>query len=135
MIRNVSGYQNFSTLGVTIILTLGCTLIILGWIIDIVVGWIQKVVFRRNFARLRFVFFIFFILRTVSRDEGRKYIRSPTPSNDLCHEEIDYKIDSERQIADSFKNVGAIRTLPFIPSLKAFLVFAILLGVMLTSRS
>ena len=55
MIRNVSGYQNFSTLGVAIILILGCFLVVLGWIIDIIVGWIQKLLFKRNFARLSWV--------------------------------------------------------------------------------
>lgn len=55
MIRNVSGYQNFSTLGVAIILILGCTMVILGWIIDSVVGWIQRLLFKRNFARLSWI--------------------------------------------------------------------------------
>ena len=55
MIRNVSGYQNFSTLGVAIILALGSLTVILGWTIDIVVGWIQKLIFKRNFARLSWV--------------------------------------------------------------------------------
>jgi hypothetical protein len=55
MIRNVSGYQNFSTLGVAIILILGCVLVILGWTIDIIVGAIQKYLFRRNFARLSWI--------------------------------------------------------------------------------
>jgi hypothetical protein len=55
MIRNVSGYQNFSTLGVAIILILGCTLVILGWIIDIIVGSLQRLLFKRNFARLSWI--------------------------------------------------------------------------------
>jgi hypothetical protein len=55
MVRNVSGYQNFSALGVGIILILGSTTVILGWIIDIVVGWIQKLLFKRNFARLSWI--------------------------------------------------------------------------------
>jgi hypothetical protein len=55
MIRNVSGYQNFSTLGVAIILILGCTMVVLGLVIDIVVGLIQKFLFRRNFARLSWI--------------------------------------------------------------------------------
>lgn len=55
MVRNISGYQNFSTLGVAIILILGCFLVVLGWIIDIVVGWIQKLLFKRNFARLSWI--------------------------------------------------------------------------------
>jgi len=55
MIRNVTGYQNFSTLGVALILTLGTTLVILGWTIDIVVGFFQQQHFRRNLARLSWV--------------------------------------------------------------------------------
>jgi len=55
MIRNVSGYQNFSTLGVALILIIGTTLVILGWTIDIVVGFFQRNLFRRNLARLSWV--------------------------------------------------------------------------------
>ena len=55
MIRNVSGYQNFSTLGVAIILILGSTIMLLGYVIDIVVGWFQRRLFKRNFARLSWI--------------------------------------------------------------------------------
>jgi hypothetical protein len=51
MIRNVSGYQNFSTLGVAIILIIGTSLVILGWTIETVVGLIQKR-FHKDHARL-----------------------------------------------------------------------------------
>jgi hypothetical protein len=51
MIRNASGYQNFTTLGVAIILIIGKSLVILGWTIDIVVGLIQKH-FKHNHTRL-----------------------------------------------------------------------------------
>jgi hypothetical protein len=52
MIRNVSGYENFSTFGVALILIIGTTLVILGWTLDIIVGFFQRYLFRRNFARL-----------------------------------------------------------------------------------
>jgi hypothetical protein len=55
MIRNVSGYQNFSTLGVAIILIFGTSLVILGWTIDIVVGFVQRRFFKRHFARLSWI--------------------------------------------------------------------------------
>lgn len=55
MIRNVSGYQNFSTLGVAIILILGCTMVFLGWVIDTSVGFIQSFLFKKNFARLSWI--------------------------------------------------------------------------------
>jgi len=54
MIRNVSGYENFSTLGVATILIVGTILIILGWNIDILVGRIQRR-HKRNFARLSWI--------------------------------------------------------------------------------
>ncbi|KAE9364620.1 hypothetical protein N431DRAFT_354454 [Stipitochalara longipes BDJ] len=55
MIRNVSGYQNFSTLGVALILIIGTSLVILGWTIDMVVGFVQRYLFKRNLARLSWV--------------------------------------------------------------------------------
>lgn len=53
-IRNASGYQNFSILGVAIILVLGVILIALGWGLDIVVGWIEKL-FGWDFLRLSWI--------------------------------------------------------------------------------
>lgn len=55
MIRNISGFQNFSLLGVTIILVIGGVLVILGSVIDIVVGLAQKWILRRHFGRLSWV--------------------------------------------------------------------------------
>jgi hypothetical protein len=54
MIRNVNGYQNFSTLGVVIILVVGIFLVILGWTVDIVWGSIQKRL-GRDHARLSWI--------------------------------------------------------------------------------
>ncbi|KAF8855323.1 hypothetical protein BDZ45DRAFT_506545 [Acephala macrosclerotiorum] len=54
MIRNVAGYQNFSTLGVVIILVIGMALVVLGLAIDDVVGWIQGW-FHRHHARLSWI--------------------------------------------------------------------------------
>lgn len=54
MIRNVSGYQNFSTLGVATILVIGAGLIFLGWTIDIFVGAIEKRM-NRHFTRLSWI--------------------------------------------------------------------------------
>jgi hypothetical protein len=42
MIRNVSGYENFSVLGVAIILVIGGTLVFLGSVLDDAVGLVQK---------------------------------------------------------------------------------------------
>jgi hypothetical protein len=74
MIRSVSGYQNFSTLGVAIILVLGCFLVILGWVVDIVVGWMQKRLWKRNFARLSWISDGYFQLQRMAY-EGAGYER------------------------------------------------------------
>ncbi|KAE9377655.1 hypothetical protein N431DRAFT_302583, partial [Stipitochalara longipes BDJ] len=55
MIRNVAGYQNFSTLGVAIILVFGSGLIVLGLVIDTVAGRIQKQFLKRDYQRLSWV--------------------------------------------------------------------------------
>jgi hypothetical protein len=49
MIRNVAGYQNFSTLGVAIILIVGSVLVILGLVIDTVTGCIQKRMRKKDY--------------------------------------------------------------------------------------
>jgi hypothetical protein len=54
MIRNVSGYQNFSTLGIAIILIVGTSLVTRGWTIDIIVGAIEKRK-GRHFSRLSWI--------------------------------------------------------------------------------
>jgi len=51
MIRGVSGYQNFSVLGVAIILVIGGTLVFLGLVIDDIVGFVQKI-FGQHYGRL-----------------------------------------------------------------------------------
>lgn len=51
MIRNAPGYQNFSTLGVALILILGTVLIVLGLTIDTVVGLVQKKI-KADYLRL-----------------------------------------------------------------------------------
>lgn len=55
MIRNVHGYQNFSTLGVGIVLVVGAILIILGWVIDTVGGFVQKSLLKKDYARLAWI--------------------------------------------------------------------------------
>jgi hypothetical protein len=55
MIRNVAGYQNFSTLGVAIILIVGSVLVILGLVIDTVTGWIQKRMQKKDYERLSWI--------------------------------------------------------------------------------
>lgn len=56
MIRNVAGYQNFSTLGVAIILILGCGLVVVGLVIDTVVGRIQRhKKVKQNYQRLSWI--------------------------------------------------------------------------------
>jgi hypothetical protein len=82
MIRNVSGYQNFSTLGVAIILILGSFLVVLGWIIDIVVSWIQKLLFKRNFARLSWISDGYLQLQRLAY-EGAGYDRWENCSGDI----------------------------------------------------
>jgi hypothetical protein len=52
MVRNISGYQNFSTLGVSIILIAGSILVIIGLSIDKVIGLFQKYAVKDNFGRL-----------------------------------------------------------------------------------
>lgn len=74
MIRNVSGYQNFSTLGVAIILILGCFLVVLGWVIDSVVGWMQRRIWKRDFARLSWISDGYFQLQRMAY-EGAGYER------------------------------------------------------------
>ena len=51
---NVSGYQNFSTLGVLIILVVGVSLVGLGLGIDTAVGWLQQRV-GKHFERLTWI--------------------------------------------------------------------------------
>ena len=55
MIRNVNGYQNFSTLGVGIVLIVGTILIILGWVIETVGGFVQKSLLKKDYARLAWI--------------------------------------------------------------------------------
>ena len=55
MIRNVAGYQNFSTLGVVIILVFGSSLVLLGLTIDTVAGLVQKHFLKRDYQRLSWV--------------------------------------------------------------------------------
>jgi hypothetical protein len=50
MIRNASGYQNFSILGVAIILSMGSFIIILGTTIDSIWGLAQKVFQRKHYT-------------------------------------------------------------------------------------
>jgi hypothetical protein len=51
MIRNAAGYQNFSTLGVVLIVILGSILIFLGSCVDTIVGWVQERM-KANYSRL-----------------------------------------------------------------------------------
>ncbi|KAN0108031.1 hypothetical protein V8E51_007773 [Hyaloscypha variabilis] len=55
MIRNVAGYQNFSTLGIAIILIFGSGLVILGLAIDTIAGLMQRHFLKRDFQRLSWV--------------------------------------------------------------------------------
>jgi len=55
MIKNVASYQNFSTLGVVIILVVGSVLVILGLVIDTVTGWIQKRMWKKDYQRLSWI--------------------------------------------------------------------------------
>ena len=55
MIRNVNGYQNFSTLGVGFVLIVGAILIILGWVIETVGGFVQKSLLKKDYARLAWI--------------------------------------------------------------------------------
>lgn len=41
MVRNVAGYQNFSTVGVVVILVLGGLLVLVGWWVDVLTAWVQ----------------------------------------------------------------------------------------------
>jgi hypothetical protein len=54
MVRNVSGYQNFSTLGVVVILVVGVLLIGAGLGIDALVGWLQQRI-GKHFGRLSWI--------------------------------------------------------------------------------
>jgi hypothetical protein len=54
VIRNASGYQNFSIVGVVIIVVIGLILIAVGWGLDVVVGWIEKL-FGWDFLRLSWI--------------------------------------------------------------------------------
>ncbi|KAE8443412.1 hypothetical protein EG329_001893 [Mollisiaceae sp. DMI_Dod_QoI] len=54
MIQNVSGYQNFSTLGMVVILIVGTLLVVLGLVVDTIGDWIQKRL-KRDYARLSWV--------------------------------------------------------------------------------
>jgi hypothetical protein len=51
-VQATNGYQNFSTLGVAIILVLGTAIILLGVVIDKVVGFSQKRLKRGDYGRL-----------------------------------------------------------------------------------
>jgi hypothetical protein len=55
MIRNVAGYQNFSTLGVAIILIFGSSLVALGLVIDTVFGWMQRRILKQHYRRLSWI--------------------------------------------------------------------------------
>jgi len=55
MIGNVSGYQNFSTLGIAIILIVGLVIIVMGLVIDGVVGWWQERIFGKHYKKLAWV--------------------------------------------------------------------------------
>ena len=55
MVSNVSSYQNFSILGVAIILVVGGTLVFLGLVLDKAVGLVQKVILRKHYGRLTWV--------------------------------------------------------------------------------
>jgi hypothetical protein len=48
MVKNVSGYQNFNTLGVAIILVSGISLILVGLCIDTIVGLVQSQLMRHH---------------------------------------------------------------------------------------
>jgi len=52
MIQNVSGYQNFSTLGIGIILIIGLVIIVMGFAIDGVVGWWQERLLGKRYKKL-----------------------------------------------------------------------------------
>lgn len=54
MVRDVSGYQNFSTLGVVVILVVGVLLIGMGLGIDAAVGWLQQRI-GKHFERLSWI--------------------------------------------------------------------------------
>lgn len=51
-VKNPGGFQNFSLLGVTLILALGTVVILLGLTIDKIVGLVQRVFFPRAYGRL-----------------------------------------------------------------------------------
>jgi len=52
MVHSVDGYQNFSVLGVSLIIALGAVIIITGFVIDKVVGWFQIRIKKGGYGRL-----------------------------------------------------------------------------------
>jgi hypothetical protein len=82
MIRNVSGYQNFSTLGVAIVLIVGSSLVILGLVIDVDVGLVQKLVFKKHYARLTWISDEYLQLQRLAY-EGAGYINWEGCANDV----------------------------------------------------
>lgn len=55
MVRNVAGYQNFSVVGVSVILVVGSLIVVCGWVVDWVTGLVQKRWKRGKYQRLSWV--------------------------------------------------------------------------------
>lgn len=55
IIRNINDYQNFSILGVAIILGVGGTLVVLGLVLDKAIGFLQKLFLGKHYGRLAWI--------------------------------------------------------------------------------
>jgi len=112
MIRNVAGFQNFSTLGVVIILVFGSGFVLLGLVIDIVAGLIQKHFLKRDYQRLSWVSDGYLQLQRLAY-EGAGY-----DAWDGCADEVPVSKDVEQQVPglrglDVITNPEHPRLLPY----------------------